>query len=129
MSYRMLIYGKEKRPVEDVRGKTLNRVLGAGETADEVWEWKKQAACRGKDTDLFFRTANKEAKKICETCPVTSECLANAMRIERRLPADFRYGLWGGHTPEQRWALDGSPTRLANGAAVRDKPEIIRVAN
>lgn len=60
-------------------------------------DWRRQAACRGLDPDLFFPergNAATEAKAVCATCPVTEECY-EAGRLEF-------YGVWGGKTRKER---------------------------
>ena len=59
------------------------------------------AACRNGDPDaLFVQGAEQNvAKRICRSCPVRYECLADALdnRIE--------FGVWGGMTERERRAL------------------------
>ncbi|WP_425299366.1 WhiB family transcriptional regulator [Nocardioides panacisoli] len=68
-----------------------------------MWDddWTNRAACRTKGPDdLFVRgAAQNQAKKICASCPVVTECLAEALdnRIE--------WGVWGGMTERERRAL------------------------
>ena len=55
--------------------------------------WQRQAACRGKGTDLFFPTKGENAKiraakAFCALCPVRRDC-ADAGENEL-------YGIWGG---------------------------------
>ena len=68
--------------------------------------WREDAACRGRDTDLWFRSGQAvQALALCNNkCPVTAECLAMAMRAERGTLAD-RFGIYGGLWPRQRAAL------------------------
>lgn len=77
-------------------------------TADQLTqEWRHRAACRGQDDDLFFpvgegRLASaqtEEAKDICGTCPVRSDCLQFALDL------DITDGVWGGLSERQRRAL------------------------
>ena len=59
--------------------------------------WHAQAACRGRDTDLWFPTGREpadEARAVCATCQVQVEC-AEAGRSER-------FGIWGGLSPSGR---------------------------
>lgn len=59
--------------------------------------WQHYAACRGMDPDLFFPPAGhvpRRAKAICESCPVTDECLAFALQHEPH--RDDRFGVYGG---------------------------------
>ena len=64
-------------------------------------DWANSAACRGGDPDaLFVQGAEQNiAKRVCRSCPVRFECLADALdnRIE--------FGVWGGMTERQRRAL------------------------
>ncbi len=45
-------------------------------------------------------TDHTTALPLCHGCPVTTQCLAEALRIEAR--SAFRWGVWGGTTPNQR---------------------------
>lgn len=70
----------------------------------EVDEWRGQAACRDTSPTIFFRDPflgpgnwdPSEALAICETCPVTQECLDYA------ISNNIRYGIWGGLRPTYR---------------------------
>lgn len=70
--------------------------------------WHKLAACRGKDTSLFFSdsaAANRRViTEICGYCPVRDACLDDQMAWEkdRRLPAT---GVFGGMTSAERQHL------------------------
>ncbi|MEU6841600.1 WhiB family transcriptional regulator [Streptomyces sp. NPDC046716] len=65
----------------------------------EVW-WER-ARCRTVDPDRLFAegAAQNDAKRICTSCVVRTDCLAHALdeRIE--------YGVWGGMTERERRAL------------------------
>jgi WhiB family redox-sensing transcriptional regulator len=68
--------------------------------------WRHRAACTGRNTNYWFpetKTANTPAAalaiQICNTCPVTTECLQHAMNT----PETF--GIWGGTTEQQRRGL------------------------
>ena len=66
--------------------------------------WRADAACAGLDPEIWFpdhvtvegveRTA--EAKQVCATCPVCTDCL------EYALAAHEPYGIWGGMTKQER---------------------------
>lgn len=65
--------------------------------------WHLHAACVGTETDVFFppmggNGAYDEAKRICDRCPVKTECLADALENE----TEFRAGMYGGKTPAER---------------------------
>lgn len=91
-------------------------------------EWRKQARCRGTDTNLFFAERGgdsvtyAQALEVCNgapverekansdvsflivgpPCPVRAECLAFVMEVE---DASFRYGIFGGLSPNDRDTL------------------------
>lgn len=66
--------------------------------------WRKQAACRGMDTEMFYpviresagritpetRKQVRDAIAVCRQCPVKVECYSHAVHF------DERYGIWGG---------------------------------
>jgi WhiB family redox-sensing transcriptional regulator len=66
-----------------------------------IADWPTMAACQNGDPDaLFVQGAEQNvAKRICRSCPVRYECLADALdnRIE--------FGVWGGMTERERRAL------------------------
>lgn len=99
-------------------------------------EWRKRAACRGTDPDLFFPsgyTRNydqqiEDAKDICSTCPVKQSCLESAMTIEGSRRSEFRYGVQGGTTPAERHALYERRRKAQNRAAQQLPVEALEVA-
>ncbi|HUC06340.1 MAG TPA: WhiB family transcriptional regulator [Acidimicrobiales bacterium] len=63
--------------------------------------WRKQAACRGLDADVFYPDPEDEvdaaeAKAICALCPVRQACLEHALAHRER------EGVWGGMTERER---------------------------
>ena len=64
-------------------------------------DWRSQGVCRTYDPDwLFVRgAAQRQAKLLCNPCPVRARCLAEA--LDRRI----EYGVWGGMTERERRAL------------------------
>jgi WhiB family transcriptional regulator, redox-sensing transcriptional regulator len=61
--------------------------------------WRKRAACRGIDHDIFFPVTDEdaeEAKAICTMCPVRQACLEHALANRER------EGVWGGATERER---------------------------
>jgi len=59
------------------------------------------AACATTDPELWFPELDslwrvREAKNICEKCPVKKECL------EYALVNGFKEGIWGGLSPTER---------------------------
>ncbi len=76
---------------------------------DPKYQWRDQALCLGMDTTdwIFERDLRgqkiakvyEDAIKICEECPVRSECLAFAIEWK------CFDGVWGGTMPHQRKGL------------------------
>ena len=74
-----------------------------------AWEWQLDAACAGLDTAIFYQADNErgsavrkremQAKAVCARCPVTRECLRDAM--DNHEP----YGVWGGLSADERFRL------------------------
>jgi WhiB family redox-sensing transcriptional regulator len=65
-------------------------------------EWRSRAACLGMPTDMFFLKrgdSSKEAKEICSSCPVKTECLDEAVHIN---PIYDTYGIYGGKSSRER---------------------------
>lgn len=60
--------------------------------------WRKLAACRDEDPELFFAWDEDDidaAKAICAGCPVIRPCLDYALKHEKE-------GVWGGTTEDER---------------------------
>ena len=74
-------------------------------TAD--YRWRKDAACRATDPDLFFPVGTtgaalvqiESAKAVCRQCPVQGDCLEFALATNQEA------GIWGGTTEEERRKL------------------------
>lgn len=64
-------------------------------------DWASRGACRMGDPDSLFvqGAAQNRAKAVCLSCPVRTECLADALdnRVE--------FGVWGGMTERERRSL------------------------
>ncbi len=61
--------------------------------------WMLEARCLDADPEAFFPEkggSTREAKRICATCPVRTECLEHA------LANDERFGIWGGLSERER---------------------------
>jgi hypothetical protein len=73
-------------------------------------EWREDAACINLPKKIFFpepcatEGSYTQAKKICDSCPVTKQCLDLAMRSERG--ERCRHGMFGGKTPKERYVMD-----------------------
>lgn len=64
-------------------------------------DWKRFAACRGMDGNLFYPHSGQvdpQAVEACARCPVAEDCYQHALRFEDR-------GYWGGTTAQQRERL------------------------
>ncbi len=47
-----------------------------------------------------------EAVCLCQKCPVAMQCLVQALVYEAGISHDFRYEMWGGTTPQERFLID-----------------------
>ncbi len=73
----------------------------------ETERWRRAAACRNMDTELFFPRGETgapleqtlAAKAVCGGCPVRSPCLEFAMATRQE------YGVFGGLTEQERRSL------------------------
>lgn len=64
--------------------------------------WQERALCAQTDPEAFFPEkggSTREAKKVCTSCEVRSECLDYA------LANDERFGIWGGLSERERRRL------------------------
>lgn len=67
------------------------------------------AACVGVDPEAFFPEPTRSqpadwrlARAVCNDCPVRDACLEAALARERNASGPYRYGMWGGKTPDER---------------------------
>ncbi len=64
--------------------------------------WQERALCAQTDPEAFFPEkggSTREAKRVCSSCEVRSECL------EYALANDERFGIWGGLSERERRKL------------------------
>jgi WhiB family redox-sensing transcriptional regulator len=64
--------------------------------------WQERSLCAQTDPEAFFPEkggSTREAKKVCTSCEVRSECLDYA------LANDERFGIWGGLSERERRKL------------------------
>lgn len=77
--------------------------MTSSRTSASGWatHWADLGRCRHVHPDALFvqGSAQNDAARICDSCPVITECCADALdnRIE--------YGVWGGMTERQRRAV------------------------
>lgn len=70
-------------------------------------EWRRHAACRDTDPDLFFPVGTtgpaieqiENAKAVCHECEARTDCL------EYALATNQDSGIWGGTSEEERRQL------------------------
>ena len=94
--------------------------ISAQTDTDPGPDWRTQAACLGRNPEIFFpRPADRDgqdvAVAICRRCPVEADCLAEAMEAETYRITSGRHGIWGGKTPQQRYAMYRSQTPKSKG--------------
>ncbi len=73
------------------------------------YDWRQAAACADVDPEIFYPLdlypigpAVTSARAICAGCPVRTACLRDVMAGE---DSARRWGITGGHTPDERTAL------------------------
>ena len=72
------------------------------EPEGEEFGWQDRALCAQTDPEAFFPEkggSTREAKKVCLTCEVRTDCLESA------LMNDERFGIWGGLSERERRKL------------------------
>jgi len=75
---------------------------GDGPDDEGALGWQERALCAQTDPEAFFPEkggSTREAKKVCLSCGVRSECL------EYALGHDERFGIWGGLSERERRKL------------------------
>ena len=61
--------------------------------------WRRNAACRGLDPEIFFPSLDDDvvdAKAVCGSCLVQETCLEFALSVREK------EGVWGGATEKER---------------------------
>jgi WhiB family transcriptional regulator, redox-sensing transcriptional regulator len=74
--------------------------------SSEQLSWQERALCAQTDPEAFFPEkggSTREAKRVCLSCDVRSECL------EYALAHDERFGIWGGLSERERRRLKRRP--------------------
>jgi len=80
----------------------IMRLVRDDEALDVEFEWQERALCAQTDPEAFFPEkggSTREAKRVCQSCDVRSECL------EYALEHDERFGIWGGLSERERRRL------------------------
>lgn len=81
---------------------------GLEDTSHDVPDWFAQAACAGHETALWFAVPGRSyaaALAVCDGCEVRDACLDHALDVEADAHARYRFGVWGGTTPNGRARL------------------------
>ena len=84
-------------PTDNSAVSPLSLLFGAAE--DGELSWQDQALCAQTDPEAFFPEkggSSREAKRVCASCDVRSDCL------EYALANDERFGIWGGMSERER---------------------------
>jgi RNA polymerase sigma factor (sigma-70 family) len=115
---RSIAYGERNSDAEALeRSKRLNQIarkvkallnhpslgLAGNMTPDAAWQ--EQADCKGLDTNFFFPgkgESNRVAKKMCQACPVSKEC------VEFATAHGMKHGIWAGTSERQRRKVQGA---------------------
>ncbi|AZL07577.1 WhiB family transcriptional regulator [Brevibacterium aurantiacum] len=87
-------------PTDNSAVSPLSLLFGAAE--DGELSWQDQALCAQTDPEAFFPEkggSTREAKRVCASCDVRSDCL------EYALANDERFGIWGGMSERERRRL------------------------
>ena len=83
-------------------------------------DWMAEAACRGKDPEMFFPGPGRDdqmrsAKAVCRTCPVKADCL------EYAIAECINHGVWGGESERARRRIRIRRRRMGHGQG-EDQP-------
>ncbi|WP_390623379.1 WhiB family transcriptional regulator [Subtercola endophyticus] len=74
----------------------------ATDAEDNQLAWQSDSLCAQTDPEAFFPEkggSTRDAKRICQSCEVKSQCL------EYALQNDERFGIWGGLSERERRKL------------------------
>ncbi|MFI7481083.1 WhiB family transcriptional regulator [Kocuria sp. M1R5S2] len=88
-------------PGEDADWSALAGLYAVEEDEGEL-AWQTDALCAQTDPEAFFPEkggSTRDAKRVCEACPVQAECLDYAMS------KDEKFGIWGGLSERERRRL------------------------
>lgn len=80
--------------------------------------------CAQIEPELFFPEPGDHhsvriARGICQRCPIAATCLAAALEYEGAAGHSSRFGVWGGKTPNERYALYTRSRQSSAGASAR----------
>lgn len=78
---------------------------------EDLEEWQLHGNCVGVDPELFFPgrgESSKEAKAVCQDCPVKVDCLEYALANAEK------FGVWGGASERERRRMRSMRRRMAS---------------
>ena len=68
--------------------------------SDLMWEpdvsWRKDAACSGIDSEIFFPASEEDAESIAQAKAVCAECPVREACLQYALATNQAAGVWGG---------------------------------
>jgi hypothetical protein len=85
-----------------------------------------QVACTQSDPELWFPPSFTSAEGIaqvetatliCSACPARTRCLEEILTAEGGSSVHYRYGIYAGYTPDERFGIHRSRVRRAAAAA------------
>ena len=88
-------------PAEEADWSAVAGLYAVDEDEGEL-AWQTDALCAQTDPEAFFPEkggSTRDAKRVCEACPVQAECLDYAMS------KDEKFGIWGGLSERERRRL------------------------
>lgn len=77
----------------------MTAIVGDPDSTVAAADFRRDGLCAQTDPELFFPEkgeAPRDAKRICEKCPVRIECQEYALQNNEL------FGIWGGLTPRER---------------------------
>ena len=90
----------EQKPIEPIFGPRIPQY--STQVSDASLSWQESALCAHTNPEAFFPEKGgsiREAKLVCQQCPVKAACL------EYALAHNERFGLWGGLSERERRGL------------------------
>lgn len=90
--------------IQSVSAQSVHGPLAHGGNGE--LSWQARSLCAQTDPEAFFPEkggSTREAKRVCLSCDVRTECL------EYALAHDERFGIWGGLSERERRRLKRRP--------------------
>lgn len=96
---------------ESMAPPTAEPTTSAANSIDDM-RWMLRALCRGASPNEFFPSDGvgvDAARRVCEPCPVKSECLEYALEYR------IEHGVWGGASERERRRIMRRRRNLLSG--------------